>query len=74
KSLNAAGWWPTELRATSNPYAGDGSPVPAPGDFGQTRVGDATDTSPYETDKPVIGISTGTYIENMKVLIAALQR
>ncbi|MDF7777144.1 pectate lyase [Sphingomonas sp. AOB5] len=71
-SLNKAGYWPTELRATSNPYAGDGSKTPAPGDFGGTRVGDATDTSPFITDKPVIGISTGTYIDNMKVLIAAL--
>lgn len=74
KSLNAAGWWPTELKATSNPYAGDGSPTPTPGDFSRIKVGDATDTSPYETDHPVVGISTGTYIENMKVLIGALRR
>jgi PelA/Pel-15E family pectate lyase len=74
KSLNRDGWWPTELRATSNPYAGDGSPTPVPGDYSQTRVGDATDTSPYITDHPVIGISTGTYIDNMKVLIGALGR
>jgi hypothetical protein len=73
KSLNVAGWWPTELKATSNPYAGDGAPTPAPGDFSRTKVGDATDTSPYETDHPAVGISTGTYIENMKVLIAALR-
>ncbi|MES2444204.1 MAG: pectate lyase [Pseudomonadota bacterium] len=72
RSLNKQGWWPTELRATSNPYAGDGSPTPVPGDYSQTRVGDATDTSPYIADKPVIGISTGTYVDNMKVLIAAL--
>ena len=71
-TLNKAGWWPTELKATSNPYAGDGSATPAPGDFSQTRVGDATDTSPFITDKPVIGISTGTYIDNMKLLIGAL--
>jgi PelA/Pel-15E family pectate lyase len=71
-TLNKAGWWPTELKATSNPYAGDGSATPAPGDYGQTRVGDATDTSPFLTDKPVIGISTGTYIDNMKLLIGAL--
>ncbi|TGX56070.1 pectate lyase [Sphingomonas gei] len=74
KSLNAAGWWPTELKATSNPYAGDGAAAPVPGDYSRTKVGDATDTSPYETDHPVVGISTGTYIENMKVLIAALRR
>lgn len=74
RSLNAAGWWPTELHATSNPYAGDGSATPTPGDYSRTKVGDATDTSPYETDKPAVGISTGTYIENMKVLIASLTR
>jgi PelA/Pel-15E family pectate lyase len=74
RSLNAAGWWPTELRATSNPYAGDGAATPPPGDFSRTKVGDASDTSPYETDRPVTGISTGTYIENMKVLIAALRK
>jgi PelA/Pel-15E family pectate lyase len=72
RSLGKQGWWPTELRATSNPYSGDGSATPVPGDYSTTRVGDATDTSPYITDKPVIGISTGTYIDNMKVLIAAL--
>ncbi len=74
QSLNAQGWWPTALKATSNPYAGDGSPTPAPGDYSTTKVGDSTDTSPYETDKPAIGISTGTYIENMKLLIGALGR
>jgi PelA/Pel-15E family pectate lyase len=71
-SLNAAGWWPTELKATSNPYRGDGSPAPGAGDYRATRVGDATDTSPYFAEKPVIGISTGTYIEHMRALIAAL--
>ncbi|MBE1529027.1 PelA/Pel-15E family pectate lyase [Sphingopyxis sp. OAS728] len=70
--LNKAGWWPTELKATSHPYAGDGPVQPPPGDFRSTRVGDATDTSPYFTDKPVIGISTGTYIEHMATLISAL--
>jgi PelA/Pel-15E family pectate lyase len=68
-TLNAEGWWPAELKATSNPYIGDGSPTPAPGDFSQTRVGDATDTSPFITDTPKIGISTGGYIENMTALI-----
>ncbi len=71
-SLNAAGWWPTELKATSNPYRGDGNPTPQAGDYRATRVGDATDTSPYFAEKPVIGISTGTYIEHMRALIAAL--
>jgi PelA/Pel-15E family pectate lyase len=71
-SLNAQGWWPTELTATSNPYAGDGPAVIQPGDFRSTRVGDRTDTSPYPDPHPVIGISTGTFIIHMADLIGAL--
>jgi PelA/Pel-15E family pectate lyase len=72
RSINAEGYWPTPLRATSNPYIGPGPATLAPGDFRTTRVGDASDTSPYETDHPVTGISTATYIANMARLIAAL--
>ena len=72
KALNAEGWWPTEMKAVSNPYIGDGSPVPTPGEFSQTRVGDPTDTSPYLADVPKIGISTGAYVENMATLIRYL--
>jgi len=70
--LNAQGWWPSQLKVTSHPYAGPGSARPAPGDFASTRVGDATDTSPFIDPRPVTGISTGLYIENMATLIAAL--
>jgi hypothetical protein len=35
-------------------------------------VGDATDTSPYPVEKPAVGISTGTYIQNMSTLIDSL--
>lgn len=72
-SLNAAGWWPTPLTATSNPYIGSGPKVPPPGDFRTSHVGDSSDTSPYPTQNPVTGISTGTYIANMAVLIRALE-
>jgi len=71
--LNAQGYWPTPLFATSHPYGGDGSKEVQPGDFATTRVGDATDTSPYLAKEAVIGISTGTYIENMVALIGALR-
>ena len=71
--LNAQGYWPTPLFATSHPYAGDGSTQVEPGDYATTRVGDKTDTSPYLAEKAVIGISTGTYIENMVALIGALR-
>jgi PelA/Pel-15E family pectate lyase len=71
-TLNAEGYWPTPLTATSHPYIGDGSPTPTPGDFSQTLVGDASDTSPYATDNPVTGISTGTFIQNMSALLLSL--
>ena len=32
-----------------------------------------SDTSPFTTDTPVTGISTGTYIANMATLIRALE-
>jgi PelA/Pel-15E family pectate lyase len=72
RSLNAQGWWPTPLVATSNPYIGPGSPTPGPGDYRTTHVGDASDTSPYTTDHPVTGISTSAYIANMARLIGEL--
>ncbi len=68
-ALNAEGWWPSELRAVSNPYVGPGNKTPEPGDFSQTRVGDRTDTSPYITDTPAIGISTGLFVQNMATLL-----
>lgn len=43
-----------------------------PGDYRQTQVGDASDTSPYPARTPAIGISTATYIANMARLIRAL--
>ncbi len=71
-SLNAEGYWPTPLTATSNPYVGDPPPGPAPGDFSQTLVGDRYDTSPFITDNPVTGISTGTFIQNMSALLLSV--
>lgn len=72
--LNREGYWPTPLVATSNPYTGAKPPGAPDGDYSQTHVGDATDTSPYPTDKPVMGISTGAYIQNMTTLIDWLDR
>lgn len=72
--LDSAGCWPTPLVATSNPYAGDGSPEPAPGDYSQTLVGDSTDTSPYTTANPVAGISTAAFIQNMSALLLSVDR
>jgi len=72
--LNDEGYWPTPLTATANPYVGDGPATPVSGDFSQTRVGDRTDTSPYITETPEIGISTGTFIRNMTTLMQAVWR
>jgi hypothetical protein len=68
--LNGEGYWPTPLAATSNPYTGKPAPTKPPvGEpYATTRVGDSTDTSPYITDDPPVGISVGTYIQNMAVL------
>ena len=71
RTLNTEGWWPTPLRATSNPYSGPGPRRAPPGDFRTGHVGDASDTSPYTTETPAIGISTATYIANMAILIRA---
>jgi PelA/Pel-15E family pectate lyase len=71
--LNENGWWPTPLRATSNVYRGKGPTKPARGEFRTTHVGDASDTSPYNTDRPVTGISTATYLANMAALSALLK-
>ena len=72
--LNREGYWPTPLVATSNPWTGSKPPEKADGDYATTHVGDATDTSPYPTDKPAMGISTGAYIQNMTTLIDWLDR
>jgi hypothetical protein len=73
RSLNARGYWPTPLRATSNPYIGPGPAVPPPGDFRTTHVGDPSDTSPFNTDNPLIGISMAAYIANMARLIRSIE-
>ena len=67
--LNAQGYWPTPLVATSHPYTGATPPATPDGDYATTHVGDVTDTSPYPTDMPEMGISTGAYIQNMTTLI-----
>jgi hypothetical protein len=70
--LNAEGYWPTPLTATSNPYAGEPAAEASDGDFAQTLVGDRFDTSPYVTQTPVTGISTAAFIQNMSLLLLSL--
>ncbi len=71
-SLTAAGYWLVPLGTNSHPYRGDGPSTPVPGDFSQTHVGDASDTSPYPDDT-IKGISTSSYIRNMSALIRWLE-
>jgi len=70
--LTAQGYWPSILSSTSNPYVADSTAAVALGEFRITRVGDASDTSPYISDFPQEGISTGVYIRHMGELIEAL--
>jgi hypothetical protein len=70
--LNAEGYWPTPLTATSNPYAGEPPAAASDGDFAQTLVGDRFDTSPYVTQTPVTGISTAAFIQNMSSLLLSV--
>lgn len=73
-SLNSQGYWPTPLLMTSNPYKGEPPKTGLSKDerYAETMVGDEWDTSPYSTDKPSLGISTGVYIKNMSTLIRYL--
>jgi hypothetical protein len=69
--LNERGFWLAPLGYNTHPYSGAAPGTIAPGDFGQTHVGDAFDTSPYP-DPALQGISVEAYIRNMGVLIRAL--
>ncbi|WAC60524.1 pectate lyase [Brevundimonas sp. SL130] len=70
--LNARGYWSTPLTTTSNPYKGPSPTAVTGGEYQMTRVGDLWDTSPYQTDFPVEGVSTAVFIRNMGDLIEAL--
>lgn len=70
--LNARGYWSTPLTTTSNPYKGPSPAAVTGGEYQMTRVGDLWDTSPYQTDFPVEGVSTSVFIRNMGDLIEAL--
>ena len=70
--LNTRGYWATPLTTTSNPYKGASPTAVTGGEYQMTRVGDLWDTSPYQTDFPVEGVSTSVFIRNMGDLIEAL--
>jgi PelA/Pel-15E family pectate lyase len=66
--LNEEGYWPVPLRMISHPVGGKPRES-ADGEFASTRVGDESDTSPFPTDAPVLGISTGAFVKNMAALL-----
>lgn len=67
-ALNREGYWPTPIVDASHPYKESGPATPAAGDYSQTRVGDDSDTSPFTTPHPPMGISAATFVANMAVL------
>lgn len=72
-SLNAEGYWPTPLYATSHLYRPDAEAAKLPpSKTARGQLIDARDTSPFTVSEPVMGISTGTYINNMSRLIQYL--
>ena len=73
EALNDEGYWPQELRTTSHPYRGPGPAEPPHGFADRGQVGDDWDTSPYTLASGPMGISTGTYINNMSRLIGYLR-
>ncbi|HEX2852631.1 MAG TPA: pectate lyase [Opitutaceae bacterium] len=68
-SLTPAGYWSRDLPLTSHRYGREGSEKISTGDFRATQVGDESDTSPFRNPQSTPGISTGTYIRNMSLLI-----
>jgi PelA/Pel-15E family pectate lyase len=77
KSLTRDGYWLSDLRQISNPYRQAPDSVCTPSHetkYASTMVGDTYDTSPYTSEKPVKGISTQTFIDNMSTLIKTITR
>jgi PelA/Pel-15E family pectate lyase len=69
ESLDDQGRWLVRHLQTSNPYIGDGVLTEQTMNYVSTHVGDKTDTSPFRDESDQLYISTGRYIENMRVLM-----
>ncbi|MCK4854083.1 MAG: pectate lyase [Bacteroidales bacterium] len=61
--------WLTTGAMISHPYSGDGQKQESTDKYATTNVGDKTDTSPYRDSIGQEYISTGLYINNMRLLI-----
>jgi len=72
-SLDGQNRWLTKHAMTSHPYIGDGTKTEMTNEFSSTYVGDETDTSPYRDTTDQEYISTGTYIQNMYLLLNYLK-
>ena len=73
--LTPEGYWLTTFRYYSNPYIGD-APKSEPSNetkYASTRVGDEYDTSCFESETPIKGIATSSYIANMAKLISFIE-
>ncbi|MBL4826199.1 MAG: pectate lyase [Spongiibacteraceae bacterium] len=74
KTLNAQGYWPSELRSVTHPYNAKGKVSNTQSDYRTSRVGDDSDTAPYTPDPPLTGITLLSYIKNMSVLLQYLEQ
>ncbi len=61
--------WLTTGAMISHPYCGDGQKQESTDKYATTNVGDKTDTSPYRDSTGQEYVSTGLYINNMRLLI-----
>lgn len=68
-SLDDQNRWLAKHAMISNPYTGDGQKQETNDQYAGTYVGDETDTSPYRDPSDQNYISTGEYIQNMRLLI-----
>lgn len=73
EGLESKNYWSTQHVMTSHSYIGDGQKKETSDEFAESFVGDETDTSPYRDTTNQEYISTGTYIENMRLLINYLK-
>jgi PelA/Pel-15E family pectate lyase len=68
-SLDIQSRWMEKNVRISHPFIGDGQNTEQTDQFASTRVGDETDTSPFDDTSDQLYISTGEYIRKMRLLI-----
>ncbi len=69
QALDENNRWLTTGAMISHPYCGDGQKQESTDKYATTNVGDKTDTSPYRDSTGQEYVSTGLYINNMRLLI-----